>query len=70
MTAPPKEWIRVALGIAIALAIALSFGIWLFGAAVMLPMAAPAAASAVLLFAASSSPFAQPWSVLAGNLVA
>ncbi len=70
LTAPPKEWIRVALGIAIALAIALSFGIWLFGAAVMLPMAAPAAASAVLLFAASSSPFAQPWSVLAGSLVA
>ena len=70
LTAPPKEWIRVALGIAVALLVVLSFGIWLFGSAVMVPMAAPAAASAVLLFAVPSSPFAQPWSLLAGNLVA
>lgn len=70
LTAPFKEWLRVALGIAVALLVVLSFGIWLFGPAVMIPMAAPAAASAVLLFAVPSSPFAQPWSLLAGNLVA
>nr|MBF0683372.1 HPP family protein [Pseudomonas sp.] len=70
LAARPTEWIRVALGIAVALLIVLSLGIWLFGPAVMIPMAAPAAASAVLLFAVPSSPFAQPWSLLAGNLVA
>jgi CBS domain-containing membrane protein len=43
---------------------------WLFGAGLTLPLAAPAAASAVLVFAAPSSPFAQPWAVLVGSLLA
>ena len=33
-------------------------------------LVAPMGASAVLLFAASNSPLAQPWNVLGGNLIA
>lgn len=72
--APPSaravEWLRVAFGVALALLLVLSACAWIFGASLALPLAAPAAASAVLVFAAPSSPFAQPWSVLGGNLLA
>ncbi|WP_407295260.1 HPP family protein [Stutzerimonas zhaodongensis] len=69
-TARPVEWLRVATGIGLALLLVIPLSAWVFGVSVTLPLAAPAAASAVLLFAASSSPFAQPWSVIAGNLLA
>jgi CBS domain-containing membrane protein len=70
LNAQPKEWLRAALAVGVVMALSVSFGIWLFGAPLTLSLAAPAGASAVLLFAASSSPFAQPWPILAGNLFA
>jgi len=70
LTARPKEWLRAAIGVGIALFITLSGSTWLFGLPVTLLLAAPAAASAVLMFAASSSPFAQPWPVVGGSLLA
>jgi CBS domain-containing membrane protein len=54
----------------LALLMVIPFGAWVFGVSITLPLAAPAAASAVLLFVAPSIPFAQPWSVMAGNLLA
>ncbi|MHB0766743.1 HPP family protein [Stutzerimonas sp. NM35] len=68
--ARPTEWLRASAGVGVALALVMSLSAWVFGAATMLPLAAPAAATAVLLFVAPSSPFAQPWAVIAGNLIA
>lgn len=70
LSARPVEWLRVAVGVALSMLTVLSACAWVFGSSLTLPLAAPAAASAVLVFAAPSSPFAQPWSVLAGNLLA
>jgi len=43
---------------------------WMYGTAVPLPLlVAPMGASAVLLFALPSSPLAQPWSIIGGNLI-
>ncbi|PRC93183.1 HPP family protein [Solimicrobium silvestre] len=43
---------------------------WLYGATAPLPLlVAPMGASAVLLFALPSSPLAQPWALIGGNLV-
>ncbi|NKQ10043.1 HPP family protein [Pseudomonas sp. SST3] len=70
LSARPAEWLRAAAGIGLALLLVISLSAWVFGVSITLPLAAPAAASAVLLFVASSSPFAQPWSVIAGNLLA
>ena len=43
---------------------------WMFGSTMAFPMlVAPMGASAVLLFALPSSPLAQPWSIIGGNLV-
>ena len=70
LSARPAEWLRAALGIGLALLVTIPVSAWIFGTSIALPLAAPAAASAVLVFVASSSPFAQPWSVLAGNLFA
>lgn len=69
-SARPAEWLRAAIGVGLAMLLLLPVGAWGFGASITLPLAAPAAASAVLLFTAPSSPFAQPWSVIAGNLFA
>ncbi len=70
LVAQPVEWLRVAVGVALAMLVVLPACAWAFGASLTLPLAAPAAASAVLVFAAPSSPFAQPWAVFAGNLLA
>lgn len=70
LVAGPTEWLRASLGIALALVSVLAVSAHIFGLALVMPLAAPAAASAVLLFAAASSPFAQPWAVIAGNLLA
>jgi CBS domain-containing membrane protein len=44
---------------------------WVVGPNISLPLImAPIGASAVLLFAVPSSPLAQPWSIIGGNLVA
>ncbi len=66
----PKEWLRAVIGVGLVVLPMVSIGLWLFGGPVTLHIVAPAGASAVILFSASSSPFAQPWSVLGGNLVA
>ncbi|MCO6055315.1 HPP family protein [Pseudomonas sp. MOB-449] len=67
--APPREWLRAAIGGCIAVALATLACIHLLGADLALRLAAPFAASSVLLFAVTSSPVAQPWPVVAGNLL-
>lgn len=68
--APPREWLRAALGGCIAVALALFVCSRLYGADLALRLAAPFAASSLLLFAVTSSPVAQPWPVVAGNVLA
>ncbi|MCY1266428.1 inosine-5'-monophosphate dehydrogenase [compost metagenome] len=68
--ASPREWLRAAIGGCIAVSLATLAGIQLFGTDLALRMAAPFAASSVLLFAVTSSPVAQPWPVVAGNVLA
>ena len=70
LSARPAEWLRAAIGIGLVLLLIIPASALVFGSSISLPLVAPAAASAVLVFAASSSPFAQPWSVLGGNLLA
>jgi CBS domain-containing membrane protein len=70
LNAQPKEWLRATVAVGLVMSLSVSLGAWLFGVPLTLSLAAPAGASAVLLFAASSSPFAQPWSILLGNLLA
>lgn len=70
-TAARFEWLRGALGGLIGLALAAAVSHWLIGDDTALPwLIAPMGASTVLLFAIPSSPFAQPWPVLGGHLVA
>ncbi len=70
-TAARFEWLRGALGGLIGLALAAAVSHWLIGEDTALPwLIAPMGASTVLLFAIPSSPFAQPWPVLGGHLVA
>ncbi|MEN2508429.1 HPP family protein [Stutzerimonas stutzeri] len=70
LSARPTEWLRAAIGIGLVLLLIIPASALVFGSSISLPLVAPAAASAVLVFAASSSPFAQPWSVIGGNLLA
>lgn len=70
LSARPAEWLRAAVGIGLTLLVVIPLSTWVFGVSITLPLAAPVAASAVLSFVAPSSPFAQPWSVIAGNLLA
>lgn len=58
------------LGACVGLALCCLVTSHLFSLDVTLRLAAPLGASSLLLFAVSSSPLAQPWSVLLGNLVA
>ncbi|WP_349617113.1 CBS domain-containing protein [Azotobacter salinestris] len=67
--AAPQEWLRSAAGICLVVALTLAGDLWLFDPDLVLHLAPPLAASSVLLLAAASSPFARPWSVLAGNLL-
>ena len=70
LSARPAEWLRAAIGIGLVLLLIIPASALVFGSSISLPLVAPAAASAVLVFAASSSPFAQPWSVIGGNVLA
>jgi CBS domain-containing membrane protein len=64
-----ERW-RAATGALIGLAIAGAAGLATMGPSAALPfLIAPMGASAVLLFCLPASPLAQPWSILAGNLV-
>ncbi|NCU12192.1 MAG: HPP family protein, partial [Sphingomonadaceae bacterium] len=65
------EWLRGALGGLVGLGLAAAVSHWLIGDNAALPwLIAPMGASTVLLFAIPASPFAQPWPVLGGHLVA
>lgn len=71
--APPsaKERLRAAFGALVGILITGLLGSIAYRFNSALPaMIAPMGASAVLLFAVPSSPLAQPWSILCGNLVA
>ncbi len=68
--APPREWLRAAIGGCIAVSLATFICSRLFGADLALRLAAPFCASSVLIFALASSPVAQPWSVVGGNVLA
>jgi CBS domain-containing membrane protein len=65
------EWLRGALGGLVGLGLAAALSHWLIGDNAALPwLIAPMGASTVLLFAIPASPFAQPWPILGGHLVA
>ena len=65
-----RHWLRAVVGVGLVVLPMVAVGLVLFGGQVTLHIVAPAGASAVILFSASSSPFAQPWSVIGGNLIA
>ncbi len=70
-TVSARERIRTALGGLLGiLATGLLSRIWLGDGATLPVLIAPMGASAVLLFAVPTSPLAQPWSIIGGNLVA
>ncbi|SCX34821.1 HPP family protein [Agrobacterium rosae] len=65
-----KERLRAATGALIGIFITGYIGHLAIGNSAVLPaLIAPMGASAVLLFAVPSSPLAQPWSILCGNIV-
>lgn len=65
---PLPEALRAGLGALIGMCVAGLFAIWpAVGPHLGLYLIAPFGASSVLLFAAPSSPLAQPWSVVVGN---
>lgn len=65
------ERLRGAFGALIGILATALLGRWLVGSEALLPwVIAPMGASAVLLFAVPSSPLAQPWAMLGGNMVA
>jgi CBS domain-containing membrane protein len=66
-----QERLRACLGALFGIALTGASTRFLIGASSSLPLLiAPMGASAVLLFAVPSSPLAQPWSVIGGNLAA
>ncbi|MDF3932665.1 HPP family protein [Pseudomonas citronellolis] len=65
-----RDWLRAVLGCGLALGLCMPFCAWLFGVDAVLRVGPPLAASALLAIAVPSSPLAQPWSLLGGNLVA
>ncbi|MBT8766667.1 HPP family protein [Metapseudomonas boanensis] len=69
-SASPREWLRTALGACVAVTLAIYANSLGFGGDLASRLAAPFAASSVLLFALPSSPLAQPWPVMVGNLLA
>jgi len=70
LNAAPRHWLRAAIGVALVMPLVFLSDRWLVGTGLALQVIAPVGASAVLVFVASSSPFAQPWSVIGGNLFA
>ncbi|QEY64227.1 HPP family protein [Metapseudomonas lalkuanensis] len=66
----PREWLRAAVGGCLAVFLAALACSQLFGTDLALRLVAPFSASTLLLFAMTSSPVAQPWPVVAGNVLA
>jgi len=70
-TVSHKERLRACCGALLGILLTGLISRWAVGSDTLLPMLiAPMGASAVLLFALPSSPLAQPWSIIGGNLVA
>lgn len=68
---PPLDWVRAGLGALVGLTVTGFATRLALGPGANLPLLiAPMGASSVLLFAVPSSPLAQPWSLIGGNLVA
>ncbi len=65
----PAEWFRAAVGAALGVFISALLSRYLFGTDVTLHLLGPIGASAVLLFAVSTGPLAQPWSIIGGYLI-
>lgn len=66
----PTERIRASIGALVGILLTGLLSEMALGEATSFPLLiAPMGASAVLLFAAPSSPLAQPWSILGGNLI-
>ncbi|MBA4789730.1 MAG: HPP family protein [Rhizobiales bacterium] len=67
----PVDWVRSGLGALFGLAVTGFVTRLALGPSAAVPLLiAPMGASSVLLFAVPSSPLAQPWSLMGGNLVA
>ena len=67
----PSERLRAGLGIFLGLGITTLASTMAVGTIADAPLLiAPMGASAILLFAAPASPFAQPWAVIGGHMVA
>lgn len=68
---PPLDWVRAGIGAVVGLTVTGFATRLALGPGASLPLLiAPMGASSVLLFAVPSSPLAQPWSIIGGNLVA
>ncbi len=68
---PPLDWVRAGLGALLGLAVTGFATRLALGPDTPLPLLiAPMGASSVLVFAVPSSPLAQPWSLIGGNVVA
>lgn len=66
----PVEWLRAGLGALFGIAVAGAVSRAAVGSTSDLPLlVAPVGASAVLLFGVPGGPLAQPWSLLAGNMI-
>ncbi|MBO3277672.1 HPP family protein [Pseudomonas schmalbachii] len=68
--ASPREWLRILVCGCLALGGSLWLCSALFDSDAIQRIGPPLAASALLVFAVASSPLAQPWPLLAGNLLA
>jgi CBS domain-containing membrane protein len=68
--APPRELVRATLGACLGMVASVWACAHFYGLDVALRIAAPIGASSLLLFAVSSSPLAQPWSIIGGNVIA
>lgn len=65
----PAEWCRAALGACLGIFLTGLLSRQLFGIDVTLHLLGPIGASAVLLFAVSTGPLAQPWSIIGSYLI-
>lgn len=66
-----QERMRACVGALLGILVTVLIGRWVVDASPAFPwLIAPMGASAVLLFAVPSSPLAQPWSIIGGNLIA
>ena len=64
---PKHQWLRAASGAFLGVLLCFLTSHFIFGSEIVLNLAAPIGASAVLLFVTSATPLAHPWSILAGN---